>query len=291
VLVGDFYFQHKNKIQHLKGEHMKERKTYSLIIGCLSLMVAVFPLPASSLAQSEPCSVEINATCNGSTDCSGILSGWTDIKNTGTEAITCQVVVTSMFGDVGGAVGKEIALLPQEQNNEGLWVIEPIGGIPFWDFRPITKSGTSKADCYVTDNPEIKCTAYEVWECSATCDITPVSVDIKLKGNTSSVSLKDKGLLPVVLMGADDFDATAVDPATIRLGREGIMYMRNMVAPLRWNYKKSDLCLKFDKSEVVNNLMLEDVAGQKVQLVITGNLKYEFGKMPFMGAVSVLVSE
>ena len=259
---------------------MKERKTYSLIIGCLSLMVAVFPLPASSLAQSEPCSVEINATCNGSTDCSGILSGWTDIKNTGTEAITCQVVVTSMFGDVGGAVGKEIALLPQEQNNGGLWVLVPIGGIPFWDFRPITKSGTSKADCYVTDNPEATCEAYDEWLCSATCDPTRVDIDIKLK----SISLKGKGRLPIVLLGADDFDVTAVDPATIRIGRAGV---RDMVAPLRWNYKKSDLYLKFDMSEVVNDLMLGDVAGLGVLLIITGNLKDEFGKMLFMGEVNI----
>ncbi len=75
--------------------------------------------------------------------------------------------------------------------------------------------------------------------------------------------MKGKGLLPVVIMGADDFDVTAVDPATIRLGREGFMYMKNMVAPLRWNYKNNDLWLKFDKSAVVSDLMLGDVAGRK----------------------------
>ena len=260
---------------------MQNGKAYnlsnSLVIGCLCIMVAGIGLPTSALAQTEPCSVEITATCDGSTDCSGVLSGSTEIKNIGAKFITCQVVVTT--GSF--TVGEEIVLSPGESYGYGLADV-PIGEIPFWDFHPITKSGKSTADCYVTDNPAITCNVYKEWECSATCDPTPVSVDIKL----SSISLKGKGLLPVVIMGADDFDTTAVDPATIRLGREGV---RDMVAPLRWNYKSNDLWLKFDKSAVVNNLKLVDVAGQEVQLIITGKLKNEFGKMPFMGAVSVSV--
>jgi len=250
----------------------------SLVIGCLCIMVAGIGLPTSALAQTEPCSVEITATCDGSTDCSGVLSGSTEIKNIGAKSITCQVVVnTGSYAE-----GKEIVLLPHELSNFGLWVLIPIGEIPFWDFHPITKSGTSTADCFVTDNPAITCNVYKEWECSATCDPTPVSVGIKL----SSISLKGKGLLPVVIMGADDFDTTAVDPATIRLGREGVS---DMVTPLRWNNKNNDLWLKFDKRAVVNDLKLGDVAGQEVQLIITGKLKNEFGKMPFMGAVSVSV--
>jgi len=254
-------------------------------------MASGFSLSAAALAQTEPCSVELIGICNGSTNCSGSLSGYSEIKNTGTKAITCQAVFGTSGSGPGGMVGEEIVLLPEEQGNYGLWGIQPIGEIPFWDFHPFTESGISRAECYVTDNPEVTCESYDEWQCSATCDLIPVSVDIKLKGNTSSVSLKDKGLLPVVIMGADDFDVTTVDPATIRLGREDVMYMGNMVAPLRWNYKKSDLCLKFDKSAVVNALMLEDTAGREVQLVITGRLKNEFGKIPFMGAVVVGVSE
>jgi len=248
----------------------------SLVIGCLCIMVAGIGLPTSALAQTEPCSVEITATCDGSTDCSGVLSGSTEIKNIGAKFITCQVVVnTGSYAE-----GKEIVLLPHELSNFGLWVLIPIGEIPFWDFHPITKSGVTTADCYVTDNSVTTCEAYEEWECSATCDPTPVAVDIKL----SSISLKGKGLLPVVIMGADDFDVTAVDPATIRLGRDGV---RDMVVPLRWSYKNDDLSLKFNKSEVANNLKLGDVAGQEVQLIITGKLKDELGKTPFMGAVVI----
>ena len=261
---------------------MKNRKTYGLIIACLCLMVAGISLSTSALAQTEPCSVEVIGICDGSADCSGILSGGTEIKNTGTAAITCQVVVTK--GSF--AVGEEISLIPQVQSNFGFWVDMPIGEIPFWDFHPFTESGISRAECYVTDNPEVTCEAYDEWECSATCDLIPVSVDITLKGSTSSISLKDKGLLPVVIMGTSDFDTATVDPATIRLSREDV---RDMVAPLRWNYKNNDLWLKFDKTMVFNDLMLKDVAGPEVQLIITGKLKNEFGRIPFMGSVGIRV--
>jgi hypothetical protein len=241
-------------------------------------MIVGMLLPTLALSQTEPCSVEVIATCDGSTNCSGILSGGTDIKNTGTAAITCQVVVTSG----SGAVGEEITLLPQQQSGSGLWMAVPIGDIPFWEFHPITESGISKADCYVTDNPAITCSDFKEWECSATCDITPVAVDIKI----NSISLKRKGLLPVVVMGANDFDVTTVDPATIRLWRDGV---RSMVAPLRWNNNKNNLWLKFDKAEVVDTLRLGTFAGQEVRLIITGRLTYEFGRMPFMGTVVTTV--
>jgi len=87
-----------------------------------------------------------------------------------------------------------------------------------------------------------------------------------------------------ILFAKNNFDVTAVDPATIRLGREGV---REMVTPIRWNNNKNDLWLKFDKSAAVSALMLGDVAGQEVQLFITGKLKDEFGKTPFMGAVVI----
>ena len=262
-------------------------KINSLINRCLCIMIASFLLPASSLAQSEPCSVEVFELCNDSADCSGSLSGGMEIKNAGTSDITCEVVyITSGSGSgsgggFGSGQGATVSLSPGQSPMVFGWIVTPIGEIPFWDFHPMTKSGTSTADCYVTNNPETTCEAYEEWECSATCDPIPVSAEIKL----SSISLKGKGkLLPLVIMGADDFDTTTVDPATLRLGREGV---RDMVAPIRWNYKSNDLWLKFDKRAVVNSLKLGDVAGQEVQLFITGKLKDEFGKTPFMGAVVI----
>jgi len=274
---------------------MKTKTTYNfsniLIIACLCLMVAGILSPAATVAQTEPCSAELIGSCNGSTDCSGSLSGGMEIKNTGTSDITCEVVyITSGSGSgtgggFGSGLGATVSLSPGQSSMVFGWIGMPIGEIPFWEFHPITQSGTSTADCYVTDNPEATCETYDEWECSATCDPTSVSAEIKL----SSISLKGKGkLLPLVIMGADDFDATTVDPATIRLGREGV---RDMVAPIRWNYKSNDLGLKFNKSAVVNDLMLGDVAGQEVQLIITGKLNNEFGKTPFMGTVVIGVAK
>jgi hypothetical protein len=213
-----------------------------------------------------------------------------EIKNTGTSDITCEVVyITSWSGSgsgggFGSGQGSTVSLSPGQSSIVFGWILIPIGEIPFWEFQPMSKSGTSTADCYVTNNPETTCEAYEEWECSATCDPTPVAVDIKL----NYISLKGKWLLPIVIKGADNFDVTAVDPATIRLGREGV---REKVTPIRWNNNKNDLWLKFDKSAVVSALMLGDVAGQEVQLIINGKLKNEFGKIPFMKTVSVWVSQ
>ena len=177
---------------------MNAGKTHSLILGCFCLMVAGFSMPDSALAQAEPCSVEVFELCNDSTDCSGSLSGGMEIKNTGASDITCEVVyITSGFGS-----GQTVSLSPGQSSMVFGWIFSPIGEIPFWEFHPMTESGTSTANCYVTDNPETMCEAYEAWECSATCDPTPVAIDIKL----SSISLKGKGLLPIVIMGADDFD-------------------------------------------------------------------------------------
>ena len=271
---------------------MKTKTAYNsssiLIIAWLCLMVAGIVLPYSALAQTEPCSVEVFELCNDSADCSGSLSGGMEIKNAGTSDITCEVVyITSGSGSgsgggFGSGQGATVSLSPGQSSMVFGWIVTPIGEIPFWEFHPITESGTSTADCYVANNPETTCEAYEEWECSATCDPTPVAVDIKL----NYISLKGKWLSPIVIMGADNFDVTAVDPATIRLGREGV---RDMVVPLRWSNKNNDLWLKFDKRAVVNALMLGDVAVQEVQLIITGKLKNAFGKTPFMGTVSVSV--
>ncbi len=253
---------------------MKTENKCKVISCCLCLAAAGMLLPAIALAQTEPCSVEIVATCNGSTDCSGMLSGWTDIINTGTEAITC--LTAEDFGS--GAVGDEITLLPQEQKRLVSWIDQPVGDILFWDFRTITASGSSTATCYVTNDKALTCAAQNEWQCSATCDITPLTVDIAI----TAVSLKRKGVLRIILLGAEDFDVATVDPSSIRLGREDV---RRMAAPLRWNMKHGDLMLKFDTADVVNTLQLETVLGQDVQLILTGRLNHECGHLPFMGRV------
>jgi hypothetical protein len=125
-----------------------------------------------------------------------------------------------------------------------------------------------------------------------------VDIDIKPTSCPNPLNVKSKGVLPIAILGADDFDVTAVDPDTVLL--EG-------VAPLRWALedvatpwdgisgdgycedcwtegpdRSLDLTLKFDKQEVVAALGTvehEDC----LLLTLTGNLKEEFGGTAISG--------
>jgi hypothetical protein len=56
----------------------------------------------------------------------------------------------------------------------------------------------------------------------------PVNLDIKPTSCPNPFNMKDKGVLPVAILGTEDFNVKTIDPATVKL--EG-------VAPLRWNYE------------------------------------------------------
>ena len=55
--------------------------------------------------------------------------------------------------------------------------------------------------------------------------IIAVAVDIKPGSCPNPLNVKSKGVLPVAVLGTEEFDATQMDPASVRL--EG-------VPPLRW---------------------------------------------------------
>jgi hypothetical protein len=117
------------------------------------------------------------------------------------------------------------------------------------------------------------------------------------------------GVMPFAIMGSVDFDVAQIDPASIRLSREG---MTVEVAPIRWSYYDTgipnedfdpqlcncvgayfdgikDLALKFDVQSVVKTLKLAEVAGQTIPLTMTGKLKEEFGGTPITGQDCVWV--
>jgi hypothetical protein len=101
-------------------------------------------------------------------------------------------------------------------------------------------------------------------------------------------------VLPVALLGTEGLDVMMIDPSTIRLSRDGV---DGEVAPIRVHYADvatpmqceltasgeiegdgyTDLMLKFRTQEVVKALSLWDVAGERVTLTLTANLKEEFG--------------
>lgn len=133
-----------------------------------------------------------------------------------------------------------------------------------------------------------------------------VYVDIKPGSCPNPFNTKSKGVLPVAVLGTEDFDVTTIDPATIQLTREGYEVG---VSPLRWSYEDvatpfegelcdchdlngdgyMDLTLKFDTQEVKDTLDLEAEADNTIPLLITGNLKEEAGGTPIEGSDCVWV--
>jgi hypothetical protein len=138
--------------------------------------------------------------------------------------------------------------------------------------------------------------------------IIEVGVDIKPGSCPNPFNTKSRGVVPVAVLGAEDFDVTTVDPATIRLTREGY---EEGVSPLRWSYEDvaspfegelcechdlygdgyMDLSLKFDTQEVNETLGIETEAGNIVPLLITGNLMEWAEGTPIEGSDCVWVLE
>jgi hypothetical protein len=128
------------------------------------------------------------------------------------------------------------------------------------------------------------------WEYNLTFAVSPippelVSIDIIPKTCPNECPIKGGGSIEVAIHGTADFDVTNIDIASIRL--EG-------VAPTRSSLKDKstpvispsdvcdcttekrdgfiDLCLKFDKKEILNELGEVNI-GDSFVLTLTGNLK------------------
>jgi hypothetical protein len=146
-------------------------------------------------------------------------------------------------------------------------------------------------DCYSTGDPCPSGT--ECNEDTQSCDPKDgivVYVDIKPGSCPNPFNVKSKGKLPVAILGSKDFDVQTIDPNTVMLSREGI---EAGIASIRYNYEDVgtpfegglcdchdyngdgyiDMILKFKIQELVEILMLHDVAGLTIPLNLTGNLK------------------
>ena len=112
-----------------------------------------------------------------------------------------------------------------------------------------------------------------------------MNVDIKPGSCPNSLNLGSKGVLPVAILGTDDFDVTEVDMATVELVG---------VSPLRGNIEDVatpigspgdpvedchdlesdgllDLSLKFDNRDIVGAIGCVQ-SGDVLVLMLTGNL-------------------
>jgi hypothetical protein len=187
--------------------------------------------------------------------------------------------------DVGGPIDwyEEFAeIIVSEQQPNGSWIDD------FWTWDPI---------------------AATVWALLTLEKVVPpieVPVDIKPMSCPNPINTGQKGLIPVAILGTEDFDVATIDPAGVRL--EG-------VAPLRWAYEDvatpyepyigkegafactmagpdgyMDLSLKFKAQEVV--AALGDVSdGDVLVLQLTGKLQEEYDGDDIIGEDVVIIIE
>ena len=105
-------------------------------------------------------------------------------------------------------------------------------------------------------------------------------------------NINGQGLLPIAVLGTNDFDTSTIDPSTINLMRDG---SAGKIAPFRWHYEDvaspsvsenescqchmagadghDDLILEFDIYKLVKLLDLQKFAGNNVVLNFTGTLQ------------------
>ena len=169
------------------------------------------------------------------------------------------------------------------------------------DIDPVTHVAT-------VANPGDVCTEPETITFTATataCDDTlsdddeaiftpviPVALDIKPQSCPNPFNVGSKGVLPVAILGTEDFDASTVDPATVLLVG---------VAPLRWNFEDvstpvdpeadpcecttegadghMDMTLKFDRQAIA--AALESVSDGDVRVLTLTGMTYD--GMPIEG--------
>ena len=137
--------------------------------------------------------------------------------------------------------------------------------------------------------------------------VISVFVDIKPSSCPNPINTKSNGVLPVAVLGTEEFDVTTIDPSSIQIKLDPEV---EGVSPLRWSYEDvatpfegelcdchdlngdgyMDLTLKFDTQDVVAMNLLT-LGGETIPLTITGNLKEEEGGTAIEGQDCVLVLE
>jgi hypothetical protein len=122
-----------------------------------------------------------------------------------------------------------------------------------------------------------------------------VAIDIKPASCPNPLNLKSKGVLPVAILGSEDFDVTQVDPASIRL--EGIAPLRCSLEDISTPSEDCteegpdgflDLTLMFDIQGIVEALG-EVNDGDVIALPLVGNLLEEYDGTPIVGEDVVII--
>lgn len=120
--------------------------------------------------------------------------------------------------------------------------------------------------------------------------VIEVDVDIKPGSDPNALNVNSKGVLPVAILGTEQFDVMTVAPGTLKLE-----YERGIVAPLRWAYEDvnrdgfMDLGLKFDKQALTALTLTREPDGAEVMLRLTGNLMKEYDGTAIAGEDVVVI--
>ena len=129
--------------------------------------------------------------------------------------------------------------------------------------------------------------------------VLDVSFDIKPGSCPNPLNLKSKGVLPVAILGTEDFDITQIDPQSITISRNGY---NGSVSPIRWASEDvgtpfddelcdchelgvdgyMDMTLKFNTQDLIETLGLEGMS-RDICLTISGNLAEEYDGTAFEG--------
>ena len=150
-----------------------------------------------------------------------------------------------------------------------------------------------------------------IWNTALTIDqlgSVIVATDIKPQSCPNPLNVKSKGVLPVAILGTENFDVTKINPDTIELA--GVSLLRWALEDVATPYEPFvgkedcmedciidgpdeflDLTLKFYTQEVVEAIEAigEVNDGDCLVLTLTGNLFEEFGGTPIVGEDVVLI--
>jgi hypothetical protein len=145
---------------------------------------------------------------------------------------------------------------------------------------------------------------YQIFRIQVGKKVIAVPVDIKPQSCPNPLNVKARGVLPVAILGAADFDVAQIDSNSIKL--EGVSPLRSALEDVATPFEPYlgkveatdcteegadgylDLTLKFDNQAIVEALgQVSD--GEVKVLQLTGNLKSEFGSTPITGEDVVVI--
>jgi hypothetical protein len=125
-----------------------------------------------------------------------------------------------------------------------------------------------------------------------------IAVDIKPGSDPSSLNVLSKGVLPVAVLGAADFDVMAVNASTVILTWPRITLPTGAVAdgviPSRWALEDvnrdglMDIVLKYSMVAAGPYTVTHEQPGDLI-MTLKGNLKREFGGTPIVGEDTVRI--